>query len=298
MYLHFRPEMNPSPFPFPPFLSLSVLVLFFSVSIPLCSSNTDSYTSCSTTQFVCGNITAGFPFWGNNRPEFCGNPGLELMCENDNPTININDVVYRVLEIDENGQSLRIARQDYTDGICQPQLLNTTLDPQLFEYASGYRNLTIIYGCTIPALLGVPALFNCLITGTGFQNGYVVYDAVGPGLCYRSIFVPVSETILASAMVNLSGLEESLKQGFQVKWKVDDTACTNCIGSKGVCGYYLLSNETTCYCPGQFIATKTCPSSPDVVPANPGLQMNLLVFATINPLQLHVLPGQVRVFLS
>lgn len=272
--------MNSSPFPFSPSLLFSVSLLFFSLSIPWCLSNSEFYASCSTAQFVCGNITAGFPFWGNERPDFCGNPGLELKCENDNPTIRINGVVYRVLEIDENGQSLRIARQDYTDGICKPQFMNTTLDPQLLEYAPGYKNLTIIYGCTIPALLGVPALFTCLITGTGTgsQNGYAVTDAVGPGLCYRSIVVPVSEMILTSAVINLSILEESLKQGFQVKWKVDDTACFNCITSQGVCGY-LLSNETTCYCPDQLIATKTCPSSPDGVLATPGMYNTTQVVA-------------------
>ncbi|KAF2295302.1 hypothetical protein GH714_032502 [Hevea brasiliensis] len=95
-------------------------------------------------------------------------------------------------------------------------------------------------------------------------------DAVGPGYCYRSVFVPVSELNLATAIISLSSLEGSLKQGFQVKWKVDDTTCTNCIGSKGVCGYDHLSKETTCYCLGQFIPTKTCTSSPDIVPAIPG----------------------------
>ncbi|KAJ9173043.1 hypothetical protein P3X46_016219 [Hevea brasiliensis] len=262
--------MNFSLFPFPPFLWLPIFVFLFATRIPCCLSNPDFYASCNTSQFVCGSIAAGFPFWGKDRPDVCGIPGLKLKCKNDTPTIEIKDETYRVLEIDEQSQTLRIAREDYMDGLCQPQLKNTTLDPQLFEYVPGYKNLTIIYGCPITV---VPALFNCRISGSASPEGYVLPDAVGPGYCYRSVFVPVSELNLATAIISLSSLEGSLKQGFQVKWKVDDTTCTNCIGSKGVCGYDHLSKETTCYCLGQFIPTKTCTSSPDIVPDIPGIHL-------------------------
>lgn len=261
--------MSSSIFPFPPCLWLPIFVFLFAIRIPWCLSNPDWYTSCNTTHFVCGDIAVGFPFWGNDRPEFCGIPGLELKCENDTPTIKINDVKYRVLEIEEQSQSLRIAREDYRNGVCHPLLINTTLDPQLFDYAPGYMNLTIIYGCPIPAILGFPSLFSCPISGS--ENGYVLADAVGPGLCYHSVFVPVSEFDWATVMLNLSGLEESLKQGFQVKWKLDNTGCSNCVQSRGVCGYDLVSKDTTCYCQGQTLAAKTCTSSPDTAPANPGM---------------------------
>ncbi|KAF2282693.1 hypothetical protein GH714_043710 [Hevea brasiliensis] len=136
--------------------------------IPCCLSNPDFHASCNISQYVCGSIAAGFPFWGKDRPDICGIPGLELKCKNDTPTIEIKDGMYRVLEIDEQSQTLRIARKDYMDGLCQPQLKNTTLDPQLFEYVPGYKNLTIIYGCPIP---GVPALFNYLISGSASPKG-------------------------------------------------------------------------------------------------------------------------------
>ncbi|XP_037494750.1 uncharacterized protein LOC119370535 [Jatropha curcas] len=257
------------------------------------------YTSCAT-KFVCGNISAGYPFWGSDRQYGCGVPELELKCEKNITKIEINGVKYRVLDInnddqilkiareDFNGvkyrvldinndhQILKIAREDYIYDFCKPDFLNTTLDSKFFDYSPGYRNLTFIYGCPV----GIPALFNCFIAGSLPQNGYVLLNAVGPGSCYRSVFVPVYELSLETMLFNLTGLKESLKQGFEVKLKVDNTVCNDCLSSKGACGYDFFSNETTCYCLlGQITGSKTCATwSPDAVPeSRPGDKSNIAV---------------------
>ncbi|XP_065848342.1 LEAF RUST 10 DISEASE-RESISTANCEUS RECEPTOR-LIKE PROTEIN KINASE-like 1.4 isoform X2 [Euphorbia lathyris] len=202
--------------------------------------------------FECGKIKSGYPFWGNKRVYGCGVPELELKCEKNSTTlIEMNKIKYKVMEIEENAQTLKIARQDYYEnGICEPQFVNTTVDPHVFEYASGYRNLTILYGCPLDAaavLLGASAaVFSC--PGSSFQTGFVIWEAnndPGFGLCYASVYVPVS---LSLSVFSLSTLESSLKQGFEVKWRLDDhTVCTNCITSKGACGFDIISNKTTCY---------------------------------------------------
>eukprot|EP00257_Ricinus_communis_P025285 XP_025012699.1 LEAF RUST 10 DISEASE-RESISTANCE LOCUS RECEPTOR-LIKE PROTEIN KINASE-like 1.3 isoform X2 [Ricinus communis] len=261
--------MGSSFFPlFSSYLWLSVSVFFIFLLVPGVLSNPDLYTVCST-QFVCGDIRAGYPFWGNDRSETCGIPEMELKCQNGNSIIEIELIAYRVLEIRENDQILRVARQDYTDGICQPEFLNTTLDSELFEYASEYRNITIFYGCPLD-LLNVPSLFDCEIKGSAFRSGYAIWDVNGPGVCYRSVVVPVSVATWTTEVFNLSVLEISLKQGFEVKWKVDHTACNECINSGGACGYVLSNNQSTCYCGGQLMGSKSCLSSSEVVPINPG----------------------------
>ncbi|KDP33003.1 hypothetical protein JCGZ_13034 [Jatropha curcas] len=246
----------------------SLFLFFFSIAIPCCLGNPDLFTSCAT-KFVCGNISAGYPFWGSDRQYGCGVPELELKCEKNITKIEINGVKYRVLDINNDHQILKIAREDYIYDFCKPDFLNTTLDSKFFDYSPGYRNLTFIYGCPV----GIPALFNCFIAGSLPQNGYVLLNAVGPGSCYRSVFVPVYELSLETMLFNLTGLKESLKQGFEVKLKVDNTVCNDCLNSKGACGYDFFSNETTCYCLlGQITGSKTCATwSPDAVPeSRPG----------------------------
>lgn len=64
--------------------STSYLVIF--VLFPLlhrlpCTSSKQELGVCESP-FQCGEISAGFPFWGGNRPENCGLPLLELHCRN------------------------------------------------------------------------------------------------------------------------------------------------------------------------------------------------------------------------
>lgn len=106
--------------------------------------STDWFKSCNTN-FVCGNLNTSYPFWGNNRVYGCGVPGLELKCQDRTTLININNLTYIVLEIDEKARILKIARQDYANGICQPEFVNTILDPELFEYESGVRNSSFLW---------------------------------------------------------------------------------------------------------------------------------------------------------
>jgi hypothetical protein len=252
-------RMNSSAFSF---LSDFVLVLLLFIHIPSSSSNDDLYTACSK-KFECGHISAGFPFWGNDRSSAaCGVPELELRCENNDITkMNINGVAYRVLEI--NWGTLRIAREDSLIGLtCSPRFMNSTFNPKVFEPVEGYKNLTFIYGCkdaptTIPADT-IP--FTCKINEVNDQGVYIQEGDTGPGECYRSVFVPVSITDRPRPPFwNMRAWEEHLRKGFEVRWKVDrPEACGECIRSKGACGIEHVTNQTTCYCQNQSSGSKTC----------------------------------------
>ncbi|KAG6743134.1 hypothetical protein POTOM_054080 [Populus tomentosa] len=250
-------RMNSSAFSF---LSDLVLVLLLFIHVPSSSSNDDLFTACSK-KFECGGVSAGFPFWGNDRPPACGVPELELRCENnDIAKMNISQVAYRVLEINQDDRILRIAREDSFAGLCPPQFMNSTFNPNVFESdIEDYKNLTIFYGCkdappTIPGRIP----FTCKINEVNDEGGYIQLEGdTGPGECNRSVLVPVSITDWPPIW-NLQALEELLKKGFEVRLKVDREACLECFTSSGACGIDYATNQTTCYCPNQSSGSKTC----------------------------------------
>ncbi|KAL3527018.1 hypothetical protein ACH5RR_011674 [Cinchona calisaya] len=242
LFLHLKP-------PFPVLFHIILSSCFIHFRAVLCN-NTEWYTSC-TNLFNCGGITGvDYPFWGGDRPQECGHAGLELTCENDIPTIEIMDVKYRVLEIDPNNQILRIKRQDFSiNDICPENFINTTLDSNLFEFSSGYVNLTIQYGCP-PLNIHVPAQLICQINRITYQNCYIIPGAQGPGTCRASIFFPIPSTAFGGISQELSLLGQVIERGFEVRWKMDSTLCNECRNSSGSCGFDLKSNRFTCLCPG------------------------------------------------
>ncbi|KAJ6707473.1 WALL-ASSOCIATED RECEPTOR KINASE GALACTURONAN-BINDING DOMAIN-CONTAINING PROTEIN-RELATED [Salix viminalis] len=254
--------MDSSVFKLSPFLSVSVIVLLLFIQIPSSLSNNDLFGDCSN-QFVCGRIKADFPFWGSARPSACGIPELELKCENNITKMSINEVRYRVLDIKQDTKTLRIAREDFLVGLCPPLYVNSTFDPTMFESVThDYMNFTFLYGC-LPVFFKVPPPFTCRINGVDYDSGFVVPGANGPGFCYSSVFFP-APVIALTSILDVPALKRFLKKGFEVRWKVDGTACRECLISEGVCGYDTTFNQTTCYCRNQSTGSSTCapPGSP------------------------------------
>jgi hypothetical protein len=191
----------------------------------------------------------GYPFWGDGRPEGCGHPDLELICSRNITTIEIKKVTYRVLDADLCTKILKLVREDYLGGICSPDFVNTTFDSEFFDYRPGYVDMTLLYGCP-PT--NIPPLFSCTIDGTANKGVYIGDGAQDPQLCAISVVVPVPSGIdhYYQGSGNWSTIEETIKGGFDVKWK-EDADCSACTGSKGVCGYDPSKNQPTCYCPNQ-----------------------------------------------
>jgi hypothetical protein len=232
----------PSPSPFLLSLYFLLLVTFFEIPISLCRD--DSHSSSCSNLFNCGEINnIGFPFWGETRPSGCGHPGLKLNCEESVTTIEIRNVTYRVLDVNPETQILKISRDDYLTGICSPELVNTTLDPTLFDYGDpGYQNLTLSYGCASYSMFPVPlpGQFSCPTSG----DVQVEQGAHGPHEdCNVSVVVPVLHSNPLLTLV-LSELERVIREGFDVEWKVDTAACRDCMTD---CGYNPKLNRPTCY---------------------------------------------------
>ena len=260
--------MNSLFFSSSPSLGLFLLLVLVLFDFPVSLGNPDElykYNTCSK-EFNCGNIKGvSYPFWGFDRPLGCGHLDLQLNCHDGIATIEIKGVNYRVLSFNKDAQTLRIARQDYLKGICSPLLVNTTLDPKLFDHTAAHQYVTFFYGCPSPAISVMPQKFSCSIAGIPLEDGYYIAgpQPQGPGACNVSVFVPVLVTSLVEEIVSLNLdqlIEGVIGKGFEVRLNVDSRACSECLESKGVCGYDLGLNQTTCYCKDQIQASKTCTS--------------------------------------
>ncbi|GKV09717.1 hypothetical protein SLEP1_g21174 [Rubroshorea leprosula] len=117
------------------------------------SSVDERYEKCNRT-FACGKIkNIGYPFWGSDRPDYCGFPGFQLNCRDSFAEITIMSVRYHVLGIKNEFRLLNVARPDYRGDLCSIFLFNTTLDPDgLFKFTPDTQEINLYYHCALPPL--------------------------------------------------------------------------------------------------------------------------------------------------
>ncbi|KAL6529930.1 hypothetical protein OROMI_028575 [Orobanche minor] len=232
--------------------------------IPTCvCQNNQMYDTCSQP-FECGDIgNISYPFWGGDRPESCGFPGFQLSCRDDILRLSISSISYRVLDIVNRTQTLRVSRDDLSNTLCPRFLFNTTLDVSLFNFSStaNDQNITLYYGCGLNrAPVTTPAAtsrFNCEVNGSNTWSFYLTRELLGLGtnatlICGGNINVPVSLTA-AQALANPTTdpetvLRDALATGFWIRWQADNDNCDNCVGSGGLCGRNLETRSFACYC--------------------------------------------------
>lgn len=259
--------MNSSRFLSSSFCLLLLLVFLHVLGFSALSqvtTNSDVYRTCRDHHYRCGNLTAGFPFWGGDRIKACGHPQLKLECDKNTATtgIQIEERGYNVLRIDSEAQVVKIASKNYMDGLCPSVLLNTTINgSRLFHYITGYTELKIHYNCTYQDDNGEGHWdFNCpKIDGFNYyhQGDYDVFTT-----CTDNITVVVADKFFSA--MEVGNLKKALKEGFEVKVKVDGEACGQCVESNGTCGFAFLNQVCYCGYPSES-DSRTC-SSP-LVPA-------------------------------
>ncbi|XP_041007634.1 LOW QUALITY PROTEIN: LEAF RUST 10 DISEASE-RESISTANCE LOCUS RECEPTOR-LIKE PROTEIN KINASE-like 2.1 [Juglans microcarpa x Juglans regia] len=208
-------------------------------------------------------MNLGYPFWGSNRPEYCGYPGFELNCSGDLPQLNVTNMYYRVLNIDDAARSLQVARVDYWNTTCPATYANTSIDSStLFSHdTSATTNLTLYYQCsTTSSLFPIqPAYgfsFTCAGDATGFTNYYSrsLIASTLLGVCEYNVKVPVVTE--AGILTTEDLLKEAIDGGFTVGWNANNRMCDRCDGSGGRCGFNTSTNAFACHCKtGSFPST-------------------------------------------
>ena len=231
------------------------LLLIITLPPSLSQPPISNYSLCSQQPYKCGGLfDIDYPFWGENRPHYCGGGDqFYLTCETGQLTsIQIGSQKFRVEHIDTQDYMMRMVPLPREYEFCSLPF-NFSLSP-LFWYSESVNNITIFYNC--PSEVSNDGNnFTC--PGSGSENQNVVYyegveDEVlkqYPELkkCGRRLQVPTDEAALDPEGGADYQIDGALQTGFHVNYVVPQ-GCIRCVGSEGACG----SNDThqfTCYCP-------------------------------------------------
>ncbi|KAK4426880.1 LEAF RUST 10 DISEASE-RESISTANCE LOCUS RECEPTOR-LIKE PROTEIN KINASE-like 2.4 [Sesamum alatum] len=251
------------------FQILILLLIFITCDKLLASDQDAQYLDC-TRLFSCGPTVRdiGYPFWGGDRPQECGLPGLQLQCPRDNyTTIDIGGRAFLVLSINNVNNSMKVVQIDLLNDFCPDRYevwLDENLDGRLMRYTPDVERLTLFYACPP---LNVPvgwSNFTCTVNGTD-RLGYVVHESQSGVVtgCELNVTIPVLRSALNELRRNgtRTTLGDVVNQGFGVEYEMDGTACAACERSSGLCWSRTNSaDQPTCLCrdgPHQFVCPDT-----------------------------------------
>jgi hypothetical protein len=215
---------------------MSWLILLLTIALgcgsaPVLADDDERYLNCMKS-FDCGNIKgAGYPFSGSDRPDYCGYPGFELGCSNQDPEITIMQLSYKLLGINNQSRTLNVSRTDYTENLCPTLLSNTSLNPNLLSSTSDHAEVTLYYGCPSPSPAGFSAqYFTCNINDTGMMGYFItvnlsVLSMTAPSLlsyltaCNNSVKVPAHLSVIMPILPDptVAQLLEAINQGFELE---------------------------------------------------------------------------------
>ena len=116
--------------------------IFYRFHQILCASSEKEIGRCDAL-FQCGDVTAGFPFSGRNRPEVCGHPLLRLHCINNITSLIISNQEFYVLKINKTSNTLTLARPDLLGSFCSSTFTKVTLPTEIFELSPTYKSVNV-----------------------------------------------------------------------------------------------------------------------------------------------------------
>ena len=130
---------------------LSTLLSFLHLTASSPSNYMINLSNCNQN-FSCGALITDitYPFTGGQRPPHCGPPEFRLKCDGDSvTTLTANSLTYRVTQVNQTSQTLRLSRSDFYDEYhpCTYQSTSTTFDNGSFSLVYHNENLTFFYGC-------------------------------------------------------------------------------------------------------------------------------------------------------
>ncbi|KAM5579575.1 LEAF RUST 10 DISEASE-RESISTANCE LOCUS RECEPTOR-LIKE PROTEIN KINASE-like 2.4 [Rosa sericea] len=269
-------------------LRFLLITYFFSINLPFGLSADDSveYGNCSQP-ISCGSVKSNisYPFWGENRAEYCGKSGYEVTCQANAPMITMRNITFRILDM--SNSTVKVARQDYWGTICPSTYEPTNLDLSLFTYSSGLLNVSFWYGCNATVTVtGNSHVCNSSVTATYLTQtraSNVADDPVTTGACQYKVLVPVFESATEALDNNATDIETAIDGGFELDVLNADTGlCNDCLLSGGVCGQSTTgANEFMCFCQTTS-STTTCTENSSPTPNSaPSSSIVFGGFATI-----------------
>ncbi|XP_057518442.1 LEAF RUST 10 DISEASE-RESISTANCE LOCUS RECEPTOR-LIKE PROTEIN KINASE-like 1.1 [Amaranthus tricolor] len=242
-------------------LHFPIITLFFFL-LTIVESNGDYDTTQCSIPYSCGSLkNVTYPFWGVNRPMFCGISAFKLSCLNDSgfsTRMNIFSDEHpstRVLSINTSSHKLVLEHNlDWSEHYHTNH--NTTLLPFL-KPDVGYTSISLLCGCNNSCSRYYKS-FNC--TNFCVSNSTTVY--------YSDEHSDISRTDKSCScesnrtyVVNKRALSELGKNvsftmllkkwpKFGLKIVLNFTACSMCEDSGGSCGSKIdtIPDRFLCYC--------------------------------------------------
>ncbi|KAK7359500.1 hypothetical protein VNO77_01460 [Canavalia gladiata] len=225
-------------------------ILFFLITCPTSICQEDNKHIDCGKPYTCGEISnIYYPFWGENRPSYCGSSHqFKLTCEDhQNTIIQLGSQTFKVLQIDQVTYTITMIRTGLAYDHCfSSALTNTSLDSSPFRYMQNVTNITIFYDCPRSMLSNTTHSFPCQDDqnkGAFYGNPATirVQDCKGP-----SVEVQVTKDHVPNGRIE--ELNKSLSAGFQVYYIADSRICLTCLFSNGTCGSNN-NSQFTCFCP-------------------------------------------------
>ncbi|TYJ99005.1 LEAF RUST 10 DISEASE-RESISTANCE LOCUS RECEPTOR-LIKE PROTEIN KINASE-like 2.4 [Cucumis melo var. makuwa] len=248
-------------------------MVWFDVQLCLGDDNYEQFKYCRVN-YNCGDLVdISYPFWGNERPEFCGRREFGLNCKDNKTMIRINNRQYIVVDISQSNNRMTIARSELFDDYCPNSQIKvaTLLDFSLFSYTSNNQNLSLWYNC--PPLVNVPSNFTFECGGEEEESNRRVNYALDKneaknwssymGDCSMNIEVTITGDVLRGGVKNRTRVvERGLKEGFEVEYGDSYTiACDGCTEYGGQCGS-VVREQFACFCGGGIYPYVCGPPSP------------------------------------
>ncbi|KAJ6402502.1 hypothetical protein OIU84_014576 [Salix udensis] len=211
---------------------LFTLLLFFHLTASL-PSNGASNLSNGNQNFSCGDLTnITYPFTGAQRPSHCGPPEFHLECyHNLTTTLTVNSRPYRVTQVNQTSQTLRLSILIlYDDSTCIHPFNTTTFDNSSFSLVPNHSTVSLFYGCENP---GDMENFKLSCPWPEYSEGFFMIGDPVPGppfmhKCQTSFQVPILRSQEQLRDEGLSLLVEVLKEGFDVSYS----------NARPYCGFY------------------------------------------------------------
>ncbi|KAJ6707475.1 hypothetical protein OIU85_027796 [Salix viminalis] len=217
------------------------------------------YTACKK-HFSCGVFSGlSYPFWGGDRPEFCGRKGFELKCEKDQFPIIASDrnIEFRLSRLDQPSRLMTLQLENPTDYICPTQTStdsSTPSDIDIFGYDRNLQNLTLLHNCTVWS----PPLQQYRISNCSGSSFYASDDFLelnsyqNQTQCSLIIKIPIPVASFNQLTGDRADLERVLGEKFNLSYKYDQgpSICDSCMASGGLCGTNMIdpSREFLCLC--------------------------------------------------
>ncbi|KAK9934698.1 hypothetical protein M0R45_021833 [Rubus argutus] len=242
--------------------------LFFSPSINLCIliffviSETSfavdfHYQNCSVPT-TCGGQNISFPFilTGGQKQPFCGYPGFQLSCNEEDgyPFLRLAGNDYRIHNISYQNQTLIVSNAVFSDSDgCLPLVHNITFPIDRYKLAPNQKEIILLYNCNSSLVDESFSKYKigCFEALSGSSTSVLalprdehqLFNNVSDKCGREAMVAPVEG--YASTVGNELGVEVALRRGFMLKWSASN--CSRCELSGGECGH--IDGYFSCFCP-------------------------------------------------